>query len=102
MVDIKNGFFGTAVLETGDFETAANKTCGPFTTALSGGWYSVNLTAGKAYINKLATSSSLTQIRLRFKLDDNNDAIANDLSLYSGNSTAAANRPQLVVAYSAP
>jgi hypothetical protein len=101
MVDIKNGLFGTAALQTTDFQTAASKTYGPFTTALSGAWYSINLTPGKAYINKLATGSGLTQIRLRFNLDDNNNAIANYLSLYSGNALAAS-RPQLVITYYAP
>jgi hypothetical protein len=102
MVDIKNGFFGTAAtLQTGDFQAAASKSYGPFNTALVGGWYSINLTGAKAYVNKLATGSGLTQIRLRFKLDDNNNAVANVLSLYSGN-TAAGSQPQLVITYYIP
>ena len=101
IVDIKKGFFGTAVLQTGDFQTAASKSYGPFMTALSGGWYSIDLTSGKAYINKLSTLSGLTQIRLRFKLDDNNNAITNYLSLFSGNALAGW-RPQLVIEYYIP
>jgi len=82
VVDIKNGFFGTAAtLQTDDFQAAASKSYGPFNTALVGGWYNINLTSAKPYINKLAANSGLTQIRLRFKLDDNNNAIANYLSL---------------------
>jgi hypothetical protein len=100
MVDIKKGTFGTAVLQPGDFQATA-KSYGPFNTALSGGWYSINLTGGKAYINKLSTLSGLTQIRLRFKLDDNNNAIANYLSLFSGNAPAAS-RPQLIIQYYVP
>lgn len=65
------------------------------------GWYSFDLTAAKTYINKLASGSGLTQIRLRFKLDDNNNAIANYLSLYSANAVAAS-RPQLIVQYYVP
>jgi len=101
LVDIKNGTFGAAALEPSDFQTTPSATYGPFTTALSGDWYSINLTSAKGYVNKLTTGSGLTQIRLRFKLDDNNDAIANILSLYSGD-TPAAYRPQLVVTYYAP
>jgi len=101
MVDIKNGVFGAAALQTGDFATAADKTYGPFATALSGGWYSIDLAAAKTYVNKLATNSGLTQIRLRFKLDDNNDAIANYLSLSSGDAPAGS-QPQLVVTYYVP
>jgi CSLREA domain-containing protein len=101
MVDIKEGFFGTAALQTSDFQTAANKTYGPFLTALGGGWYSIDLTSGKAYINKLSTLSGLTQIRLRFSLDDNNNMVANYLSLFSGNAPAAS-RPQLIIQYYVP
>jgi hypothetical protein len=101
MVDIKNGFFGTTALQTSDFQAAANKSYGPFNTALTGGWYSINLTSAKTYVNKLATGSGLTQIRLRFKLDDNNNTIANYLTLYSGNAPAAS-RPQLIITYYVP
>jgi hypothetical protein len=53
-----------------------------------------------AYINKLATFSGLTQFRLRFKLDDNNNAIANTISFFSGNS--ATNKPILTIQYYVP
>ncbi len=102
MADVKNGFFGTTTaLQASDFQAAANASYGPFVLASVGGWYNINLTGAKAYINKLATNSGLTQIRLRLKLDDNNNAIANYLSLYSGNA-AAASRPQLVISYTVP
>jgi hypothetical protein len=65
---------------------------------LIGGWYSLDLTGAGSSVNKLAASSGLTQIRLRFKLDDNNNALANYLSLFSGNASAA-ERPQLVITY---
>jgi len=102
MADIKRGYIGTSALQAADFQTAASKTYGPFKTALSGSWYNIDLTSGQAYINKLATSSGLTQIRLRFYLDDNNNTTANYLSLYSGNITNAAYRPQLVIEYYVP
>jgi hypothetical protein len=95
MVDVKKGTFGTAALQIGDFQTATGtfgKTYGPFKPALVSGWYS---------INKLSTLSGLTQIRLRFSLDDNNNAVANYLSLYSGNAPAAS-RPQLIIQYYVP
>lgn len=101
MVDIKKGLFGTATLQTSDFQAAAHKTYGPFSPALVGNWYSINLTSGKPYINKLSAASGLTQMRLRFKLDDNNNTIANYLRLYSGNA-GLVNRPQLVITYYVP
>jgi hypothetical protein len=101
VVDIKNGFFGTTALQASDFQAAGNKSYGPYNTALVGGWYSINLASPDTYINKAATNGGLTQIRLRFKLDDNNNTVANYLSLYSGNA-AAASRPQLIVTYYVP
>ncbi len=96
MVDIKTGVFGTNDLQLSDFQAAANKTYGPFSPALIGGWYRIKF-GGKAYINKVG----LTQIRLRFKLDDNNNAVANYLGLFSGNALDV-NRPQLVLSYTDP
>ncbi|GIK11133.1 MAG: hypothetical protein JETCAE02_06470 [Anaerolineaceae bacterium] len=101
MADVKKGTFGTSALQAADFQTAANKTVGPVKPALVGGWYSINLTGAKAFINKLASNGGLTQIRLRFKLDDNNNAVANYLSLFSGNAPLAS-RPQLIVEYYIP
>ncbi len=101
MADVRRGPFGASTLQLTDWQATAHKTFGPFNTAVAGGWYTIDLTAAKAYVNKLATLSGLTQLRLRFKLDDNNNAIANFLSLYSGNA-AAASRPQLIIEYYIP
>ena len=103
MVDIKNGFLSTgALLQVSDFQAAASKTYGPSSPALAAGnWYTINLAGAGAYVNKLSVNSGLTQIRLRFKLDDNNNTVANYLSLYSGNALAV-NRPQLVITYYVP
>ena len=101
MVDIKKGIFGTAALQASDFQAVASRTYGPFNTALVSGWYSINLTSARDYINKLVTGSGLTQIRLRFKLDDNNNAVANYLRLYSGNA-GTLSRPKLIIEYYVP
>lgn len=101
MADIKKGTFGTSTLQLGDFSASASKTCGPFLIATSGGWYVIDLTPAKAYINKVATSGGLTQVRLRFRLDDNSNGTANYVSLYSGDASLSA-RPQLVIQYAVP
>ncbi|MCL4824621.1 MAG: hypothetical protein KJZ57_10425, partial [Anaerolineales bacterium] len=101
MADVRKGVFGTSALQVIDFQAPASKTVGPLKPALVGGWYTLNLPPAKASVNKLATGSGLTQIRLRFKLDDNNNAVANYLSLYSGNAAVGA-RPQLIVEYYVP
>jgi hypothetical protein len=101
MLDVKNGTLGTAALQPGDFQAPASHTYGPFAPALASGWYNIDLTGAKDDINKLPASAGLTQIRLRFKLDDNNNAVANYFNLFSGNA-AAANRPQLIITYYVP
>jgi len=105
IADMRKGFFGAAPgLALNDFQAfypTRYKTYGPFKPALVNGWYSLNLTNAKGYINKLASNGGVTQIRLRFKLDDNNNAVNNFLSLYSGNA-ALANRPKLIVKYYIP
>lgn len=102
MLDIRKGFFNSiALLQLPDWQSPASKTIGPFSPGLSSGWYVFDLTTGKGAINKLATGGGLTQIRLRFNLDDNNNGIANYLSLHSGNAVTNY-RPQLIVDYYIP
>ena len=101
LVDVKNGSFGAGALQITDFETAADNTLGPFSPNLVANSYTINLTGARGLINKLAGASGLTQLRLRFKLDDNDDALANHLNLYSGNAGAAL-RPQLIITYFVP
>lgn len=103
MTDVKLGLFGSSgSLQTSDFNATANKIVGPSKPLLTNNWYNINLTTAKAFINKLATSKGITQIRLRFKLDDNNNTVADYLSLHSGNATNPADRPQLVITYIIP
>jgi hypothetical protein len=99
MADIKNDAFGLTTLQATDFQTAGTVTYGPFSVSPFNNIYSIHLTAGKLKLHPL---SSLTQIRLRFRLDDNNNGMANYLSLYSGNAIVAADRPQLVITYTVP
>jgi hypothetical protein len=101
MLDLRKGTFGTSALQLTDWQAKANKTVGPITPTLTGGWYEFNLLTSRAYINKLPTAGGLTQIRLRFKLDDNNNVVANFLSLFSGNAGVAA-RPQLLIEFYVP
>ena len=101
MVDIKRGIIGASNLQAEDFQSTVSKTYGPFNPSLVNNWYNINLTNARPYINRLNSNARLTQIRLRFKLDDNNNAIANYLSLFSGNA-ATTDRPQLVINYYVP
>ncbi|MBW7920273.1 MAG: DNRLRE domain-containing protein, partial [Anaerolineales bacterium] len=101
LADVKKGAFGTSALQITDYQTAANKTVGPDGPTPISEWYTLDLTGAGNFVNKLASNGGLTQIRLRFNLDDNNNAAANYLSLFSGNAPLAS-RPQLIVEYYIP
>jgi len=87
------------ILEFEDF----NGVCGKNRAMTFGGnkvgnWYSRSLNPLYfQYINL----GGVTQFRLRFKLDDDNDFSADFLRLYNGDA-AEENRPQLVIGYSMP
>jgi hypothetical protein len=98
IMDIRNGTFGAARLQKPDFQTRADRsTAAMRKNAKNNKWYTLDLSGLKAFVNR----QGLTQGRLRFKLDDDNNKVANYLSLYSGNATKA-NRPQLIVEYYVP
>jgi hypothetical protein len=97
--DIRQGFFGSAsTLQLTDFNAAASATgVGAFNRVPVSGWYTDTLTAaGLLKINKVG----LTQLRLYFTKDDNNNHIADYMKFFSGNS--ATNKPVLVITYTVP
>jgi hypothetical protein len=100
-VDIRKGAFGTsASLQPLDFQALAHKSAvGLIANApQAGGWYSAKLTsAAYPYIKR----NGITQLRLAFQKDDDNDLIADLIRFYSGNA-AAASRPILVIQYHLP
>ncbi len=104
MIDVRKGFFGAGpALELADFQATGVRVTGPFKPTPAGAVYKISLPSGAyPYINKLATDNGLTQLRLRFALDDNNDAVANFISFCSGNHVTAANRPTLLIEYYMP
>jgi hypothetical protein len=97
MADIRKGSFNAPALAANDYQKRSNRTVGPFEPVAQDGWYIIDLSDGRAQINK----TGLTQIRLRFALDSNNNNKANILKLFSGNA-GMANRPKLVVKYRTP
>jgi Zn-dependent metalloprotease len=101
-VDIKKGSFSNdAALQSSDFESVASKnTVGLITNNPEvGNWYFANLNT-TAY--SLVNLTGLTQFRLRFQLDDNNDLSADYLKFFSGNTATAADRPILMIEYYVP
>ena len=98
-VDIRNPYFGAKpTLQTSDFQIkASKKLAGKFSNKAISGWYSADLSSAFGYINLIG----LTQFRLRFYKDDNNDFGADYFKFYSGNAPATS-RPQLIVEYYIP
>ncbi len=99
------GFFGTSTsLEARDFQTSASKgSLMPQSVGVLGSVYRVILpTDAFPWINVSTSNAGLTQLRLRFKLDDNNDAIANYISFFSGDYATSSARPTLVITYYVP
>jgi hypothetical protein len=102
-VDMRKGYYSSAAaLQTGDFNATAHKPAlGPFKPTPSGALYTIYLPpTASPYVNKLSTNGGLTQVRLRFKLDDDNNTAANFISFYSGES--ASYRPSLFITYYMP
>jgi hypothetical protein len=98
-VDMRNPAFGNAILELVDFNFAAKKVKSAiFNPNPVSGWYSARFnTGGNLYVNR----TGITQLRLYFSLDDNNNNIADFIRFYSGNA-AAGDRPKLIITYSLP
>ncbi len=97
-VDIKmEKFYTKPALQINDFQADPDVfEVGVFPNSLYSGWYKSALNSDAfPFINKVG----ITQLRLSFLLDDNNDNVANILKLFSGNAIKT-KRPILIVEYS--
>ncbi len=96
--DIKTGAFGANAVENGDFQAAATAAqVASMSNAAANGDLSTGAlnAAGLAAVNKVG----LTQMRVYFSVDDNNDNGDDFVGFYSGDNGTAANRPVLEVMY---
>ena len=100
IVDIMKGSFGgNNALQTGDFQATASKSNAGTMANSATPWFTANLNkTAFSFINK----TGVTQFRLRFTTDDNDDTGADYLKFFSGNTTALANRPLLEIKYYIP
>jgi hypothetical protein len=98
-VDIRKGAFSNApALQMTDFQAAADKPAVGLIAdnPQAGGWYvSILRAIAYPYINR----TGITQLRLQFALDDNDDLAADFMRFFSGNAPSA-NRPKLIIEYS--
>jgi len=97
LADVRGGAFkNNVMLQLGDFSAMASKNSVlSFTNTKVDNWYSKSL--GSAYFQYI-NLGGVTQFRLRFAMDDNNDFGADYLKIYSGNALDT-DRPQLVIEY---
>jgi hypothetical protein len=101
LADIPNGSFSNnPAIQLGDFiATVGKKAVLAFTNNKVDNWYSQSFNSTDfQYINLL---SDITQFRLRFAKDDNNDSGADYLKIYSGNAPLTY-RPQLIITWHLP
>ena len=103
VVDIRSGAFGFIGpfqyrgLQVSDFQSPSSRDAvGIIQNNPLNGWYYAWLDSSAfEYINKYG----ITQIRLRFQMDDDNDMIADYLRFYSGDYDRLPERPQLTIEY---
>jgi hypothetical protein len=98
-VDMRKPSFGNALLQSTDFNFAANKVKSAiFNPNAVSGWFSARFnTGGKLYVNR----TGVTQLRLYFSTGDNNNSITDFIRFYSGNASAG-DRPKLIITYTLP
>lgn len=100
LVDIRKPYFGSSAgLVVSDFKASGSlDSVGTLTSASIPGWYAITLdSASFPFVNL----KGITQFRLRFQIDDNDDRNGDYLKIYSGNAPTA-NRPQLIIEYHVP
>jgi hypothetical protein len=101
VIDIRQPNFGaTPAFALDDFDAAAGMNSAGWLGKVptSGVYTGVFGTAAYLHINK----SGLTQLRLRFQLDDNNDLTANWLAFFSGETATVLSKPAFEVIYYTP
>jgi len=99
LLDIRNGLFSNDLnVSLSDFAAAASSSTPETFVPQTYTWYTANLSSSNlALVNK----GGVTQFRLRFNLDDNDDLNADYIKFFSGEAISA-NQPQLIVTYFVP
>jgi hypothetical protein len=102
LADICKPYFSATVsLAVSDFQAAGScqSVVATFGSTPVLSWYSAVMS--NTWFSEIDLAGT-TQFRLRYTLDDNNDAGADYMRFYSGNAAAATNHPQLIIQYYVP
>ena len=105
-IDIRKGVFGNLgpfgikALQGSDFQNLASlSSAGLISNNPLSGWYISTLNSAA---NPFVNLTGMTQLRLAFQLDDNDNLSSDYITFYSGDDGTLSNRPQLVVKYYIP
>ncbi|MBV6452474.1 MAG: hypothetical protein MHPDNHAH_03231 [Anaerolineales bacterium] len=105
-IDVRYGVFGSfgpwgiEALQNSDFQNPASlNSVGFISNSPASGWYWSTLnSSANPYINL----TGVTQFRLGFQLDDNNNLVDDFLTFFSGDYESIHERPRLVIKYYIP
>ncbi len=99
LLEIRNGLYGNDFdLKLGDFAADPSSILPDSFVGLSYTWYTARLGySNLAFVNKYG----VTQVRLRFNLDDNDDLGADYVKFFAGDAQDSF-QPQLIVTYTLP
>jgi sugar lactone lactonase YvrE len=101
LADMRKGAFSTSALELTDFQSAASASAIGNFAQVSGApaWYQLTVPAADfAYVSH----TGITQFRIRFATDDNNNSIADYDTFFAGEAASSADRPVLAIEYTIP
>jgi len=100
IADMAKGFFGLSPLEATDFQApgALISSAGSFVATILPTYQLTLNPVNFKYVNPFG----VTQFRLRFTLDDNNNKVMDFVSFYGGDALTATDRPQLTIEYYTP
>ncbi|HEY5998170.1 MAG TPA: S8 family serine peptidase, partial [bacterium] len=101
LVDARKAFFGAVPgVELADFEApAGTAAAGAFTVNPVAGWHTAAI--ARAAFPQI-DPRGLTQFRIEFAADDDNDGVADYAAFHSGDAVVPADRPALVIQYYVP
>jgi hypothetical protein len=100
LLETRNGLFSNSLdLDLNDFAAPPSSSVQETFAPLTSSWYAANLSSSNLiFINKYG----VTQFRLRYDRDDNDDLDADYMKFFSGDAAEEANHPQLIVTYILP
>jgi uncharacterized delta-60 repeat protein len=100
LLETRNGLFSNDLdVSLSDFAASPSSSTQETFAPLTSSWYAANLSGSNLV---LVNKYGVTQFRLRFDLDDNDDLSSDYMKFFAGDATYEADHPQLIVTYVVP